>query len=126
MGDKNRYLDTIFHYEDSSGAKRLRVLILEDATKAVNIPRPMSFDVRVLHLNINGIPSSSEFLGKHLTPLDVGGRLDFEELPWINSTLVNTMVQAVTSWPWKCSVRQHEQDTSLSSGDFLTQLTGDI
>merc|ERR1739848_661744 len=85
--DHNRYFDMIVHYRSNVGHGRLRVLVLEDAAKAVHIPQPQSFGLRIAQLQANGIPSTGGFLKKHLPPSDAGKQIDTQDLAWVNSTL---------------------------------------
>jgi hypothetical protein len=112
--DKNRYLDIVLHYEVDAARGGVRVVVAEDAAKALDYP--VSFNVLVDALRVSGVNQSREYLGRNLAQADVGRNLDAEGFGWANSSLVDLIVEKTSSWPWQCSPRL------ARSADFPTEL----
>lgn len=117
----NRYLDIILHYEIDAGANGVRIIVAEDAAKAVNIYYPMSFNVVVSALRLDEKPQSRKYLGMNLAPVDMAPYLDAEHLDWANSKLIDLIVNTTQSWPWKCS-EWGSEITPSRVGDFESSL----
>eukprot|EP00927_Polykrikos_kofoidii_P051980 TRINITY_DN45752_c0_g1_i1.p1 TRINITY_DN45752_c0_g1~~TRINITY_DN45752_c0_g1_i1.p1 ORF type:complete len:303 (+),score=38.83 TRINITY_DN45752_c0_g1_i1:51-959(+) len=113
--DKNRYLDMVLHYKFDADVAGVRLLFAEDASKAVRINAPLSFNMVIDVLRVHDTIQRREYLGKNLAPADVGTALNAEGLDWATSGLVDLIVETTRAWPWQCSPRD-------SGNDFPTAL----
>jgi len=119
--DKNRYLDMILHYQTEAGVEGIRVLTAEDGAKALHIDYPLSFNVLIASMRLEGTAQSREYLGKNLAQADAGRHLDAENLDWLGSGLIDSIVDTTQSWAWKCSPRYN-----AAKVDFQTAIMNAI
>ena len=109
----NRYLDLrvcLSTFGRFATTLLIRVVVAEDASKAVNVP--LSFNVRVGALRVNGITMADPFIGQNLAPGAAASALNGARLPWANGSLINTVVSTTLDFPWaKCSNRSSTMET---------------
>ena len=82
----------------------IRLVVAEDASKAVNVP--LSFDALVAALRVDGVDRQDDFIGQHLAPSAAVSALGKARLPWAAGSLVDAVVRTTRGWPWApCSNR---------------------
>jgi len=105
--DHNRYLDlrvTTSTFDRFPTVIVIRLVVAEDASKAVNVP--LSFDALVAALRVDDVDRQDDFLGQHLAPSAAASALGKARLPWAAGSLVDAVVRTTRGWNWApCSNR---------------------
>ena len=133
--DRNRYLDLRLKYDsvqrlDGTTRVGIRVVVAEDAGKAINTP--LSFDVVLSAVNVNGKLIVSDCIGKHRTPELAGRCIDELSLSWAHSSVIAAAVNTTAHWAWqKCTPREAASAPQARAllgggGDFTSALQSAI
>ena len=117
----NRYLDLRMSFGAVAAigpALHVRVIVAEDASKAVNVP--LSFNVCVSSLRVDGVAISNRFIGQNMAPQPAASALDAARLNWANGSLIDAVVATTADFPWtKCSNRSAES----TKPDYVDAIT---
>ncbi len=97
--DHNRFLDLRLTTGSTSGDVVVRLVVAEDARKAVNAP--LSFGVLISAVRVAGVErQDARLVGQHRAPAAAVLELDALRVPWAYGALVHAVVQTTKGWRW--------------------------
>ena len=122
--DHNRFLDLrvlLSTFGRFPTTLKVRVVVAEDASKAVKTP--LSFNVRVSALRVGGVDIDDHFIGRNMAPAAAVSALDAAQLPWANGTLVDAVVATTVDFPWAACSNRSVAAAGEGTPDFVDAIT---